>query len=391
MKHYTVLTRPGMRCLALAALAATLSACAGQPASAPSASRPASEATQTSAAAGKTGSAKADKKTRKAPPRANASDIRKGIEYEYTVKRGDTLWDIASYFLKSPWKWPEIWYRNPHVHNPHWIYPGDVLKLRYVNGHPQLSVARRVVRLSPHVRIQPLENAIPVVPEPVIRAFMRGPRIVDEQTLEHAPYVLSFANGEILGASGMDVYVRHLSSHSPGTLAVVRPGRIYRDPQTGEVLGREVDHLADAELVKRSHPATLKLVDSLRETHVGDLLLPEPHRSLADFYPRAPSKAVSGQIIGSYRNFREIGRYQIVTLDRGARNGLKRGDVLKIEQRGRRVPDPYGHDMVQLPERDAGLVMVFRAYPKLSYALVMRTKRPVHVGDRVHSPQRSPD
>lgn len=379
MRYYTVSMRPGIRRLLIAACACAVSACASQPAQMPKPTSP--------APASRTTPSQPASKHAAATVHVTAADIRSGIDYEYTVKRGDTLWDIASYFLKDPWKWPDIWYHNPHIHNPHRIYPGDVLKLSYDSrGRPRLSTARRVVRLSPHVSTEPLQNAVPVVPASLIRSFMHGPRIVSLETLAHAPYVLALANDELIGATGMKIYARHLPSDSPNELAVVHPGRLYRDPASGKVLGREVVHVADARVIKRGKPATLELSHSLREAHVGDRLLPELPEILADFYPRAPSKPVKGRIVAAFGGFSQIGRYQIVTLDRGARDGLKRGDVLKVEQNGRRVHDPYGGDVVQLPQRQAGLVMVFRVYPTLSYALVMRAKRPLHVDDRVRSP-----
>lgn len=382
MRHYTVSTRLGIRPISIIVFAAAISACASRPT--PPAPPPPPQSTQPLSPIQ---SSAAPSSSAQPAVQATAAHIRPGIDYEYTVKRGDTLWDIAKYFLKNPWEWPEIWYQNPHIHNPHRIYPGDVLKLSYnSHGKPRLRLERRVVRLSPQVSTEPLQNAIPVVPASVIRGFMHGPRIVGARTLAHAPYVLALANDEIMGAAGMEIYARHLPPGSPEELAVVHPGRLYRDPVSHKIIGREVVHVADARVIKRGKPATLKLSHSLREARVGDRLLPELPKMLADFYPRAPSKPVSGHIIAAFGGLSQIGRYQIVTLNLGTRSGLKRGDILKVDQRGRRVPDPYGEDTVQLPQRGAGLVMVFRAYPMLSYALVMQAKRPLHAGDLVKSP-----
>lgn len=387
MRHYTVLTGAGIRWLAPLLLAALLSACAGE--HPPHAGQPAAPTPKAAAkvAAGTPSARPAHGKAQSAKPSPDRPRIRPHVAYEYTVKKGDTLWGIASHFLKNPWAWPRIWYENPHIHNPHWIYPGDVLRLTDVNGRPRLEVITRVVRLEPHVRVEALHKPIPVVPMSVIRAFLRGPRIVSRKTLAHAPYVLATAGGQPLGATGMDIYVRHLPASGPDKLAVVHPGQLFKNPLTGAVLGRQVDHVADARVLKRGQTARLVLTHSLRATHVGDRLLPELAHRLADFYPRAPHRPVSGHIIADFGNTPAIGRYDIVTLDRGRHSGLQRGDVLSIYQSGRRVRDPYSHHLVQLPSRRAGLVMVFRVYPHLSYALVMKSLRSIHVGDQVTSPK----
>src|SRR5580700_3706267 len=98
----------------------------------------------------------------------------------YTVKRGDTLWGIASMYLKDPWLWPEVWIINPQVANPHLIYPGDKLALAYgANGMPQVRLLESgAVRLDPRLRSEALESAIPTIPYSAIAAFLTRPAVM---------------------------------------------------------------------------------------------------------------------------------------------------------------------------------------------------------------------
>ena len=98
---------------------------------------------------------------------------------EYTVKTGDTLWDISKVFLRDPWYWPEIWYVNPEIANPHLIYPGDVLHLVYVDGKPRITMERgSTVHLSPQIRSEPLESAIRPIPYDLLMDFVGRPQIL---------------------------------------------------------------------------------------------------------------------------------------------------------------------------------------------------------------------
>ena len=309
----------------------------------------------------------------------------------YTVKKGDTLWDISELFLRDPWRWPDIWYVNPQVLNPHLIYPGDVLELTYVNGKPQLRVVQKgVVKLSPHVRATPWDGAIPTVPIDAIAPFLTRPYVVGEGELDRAPYVVDFADEHILGGAGMRAYVRSIEAADPQKFDLVRPGGPYKDAETGEVLGYEAQFVGSGLLKRTGDPATVFITDTASEVLVGDRLLPvSEERSVQDFFPRPPASAVRGAIIDVIDGVSQIGQYNVVVLDRGARDGLAPGVVLRVDQRGETIRDPVAKDTrtkVTLPDESAGLVMVFRTFDRVSFALVMEAERPMHVLDRVRNP-----
>lgn len=314
----------------------------------------------------------------------------------YVVKKGDTLWDIADHFLKEPWKWPELWYGNPGIKNPHLIYPGDVLYLTYVDGKPRLSreppSVSGVDKLSPRVREQPLEDAIPTIPGDAIRAFLRGPRVVGAEELDGSPYIVEFAEEHLIGGAGIPAYVKGLDDDDPLDHSIVRKGEIYRDPEDNEVLGYEAAYIGTARVMTPGEAARIQVTSSVREVLVGDRLLPQDEGDLlaSAYYPHAPDSDIAGHIIAVNGGVSQIAQYQIVTLSKGERDGVETGHVFIIWQAGRQVRDPYGSSskLVMLPEEKAGQLLVFKTYERVSYALVMKTTRSVHVLDKFRTPER---
>ncbi len=316
--------------------------------------------------------------------------LKDGHPDTYVVKKGDTLWDIAALFLRDPWRWPDIWQANPQIENPHLIYPGDVLELAFIDGRPVLRrQGNGVIRLSPQVRRSPLGQAIPSIPLDVIAPFLSRPHVLEPGDAEKAPYVLAVADEHLLGSAGVRFYVRDLQGDGQ-RFDIVRPGKAYRDADSGEILGYSADFIGTASKLRDGDPATFRMLASQIEMLRGDRLLPATDTALSAFYPKAPERPVSGSIIDVYNGVAEIGQYQIVTLDRGRADGLAPGDVLQVYHKGDRVIDPvrgHGRKRVQLPDEIAGTLMVFRVFDRLSFGLIMRATRSLHVLDRVRSPE----
>ena len=324
------------------------------------------------------------------PRTTPAPAIKDTAPLRYIVKKGDTLWDIASYFLRDPWLWPEVWYVNPQVRNPHLIFPGDELLLVYADGRPQVTrVGGGIERLSPRVRATPLEAAIPAIPIDAIRNFLNGPRLVDRDVLRSAPYIVDFVGEHLLGGRGNPVFVKGMDPAGITSYQTVREGDAYRDPDDGRVIGIEAIPVGQSEVSQFGKPSIVNMLTSVREVRIGDRLLPlEAEVFDANFYPHAPDIEIDGSIISVYDGVSQIGQYAIVAMNRGAADGLEPGHVLSVFQAGRRVDDPYGgvFDSVQLPALNAGTLLVFKTYDQLSYGLVMEAYRPVHVLDKVRNP-----
>lgn len=332
-----------------------------------------------------------------APAIADSSPLRSDVPDRYVVKKGDTLWDIAALFLKDPWKWPEVWYINPAIANPHLIYPGDVIALVYRDGKavivvnpgdlPPVRPGMPTVKLSPKARTESIRQAVTTIPKSAIAPFINQPLILDEDDLDNAAYIVSSPEEHLISGSGQRVYVNGLEHTTVGNFNIVRRGPAYIDPDTEEVLGYEAINLADASLITVGSPSTVYINKARQEVLVGDYLWPVENLGLAlNFFPRAPTTKVDGKIISVYQGVRQIGQYHVVVLNRGTDNGLEAGHVLAVYQAGARVRDPLGGKRVTLPSERAGLVMVFRPYKRISYAIVMEAQRVLYVHDQVLSP-----
>jgi hypothetical protein len=311
----------------------------------------------------------------------------------YEVQVGDTLWDIASMFLQDPWYWPEIWQINPQVANPHLIFPGDILSLAYLDGRPVIQVERGgggVERLSPRVREEPLEEAIPTIPFETLRAFLSRPAVLEESQLETLPYVVAHREG-LMGSTGEDVYIRGTDDPAGTVYNVVHPGDPLIDPDDDTVIGYEGIYVGQGRVRRTGDPSTLLLTDSTRETLVGDYLLAEENVTPMNFFPRAPEGQVEGRIMSVIDGVSLIGQYQAVVINRGAMHGLEPGHVLRVFRAGEVVRDEIGKtgffaEEIRLPDEPAGTMMVFRIFDRMSYALVMEATSAIHVLDSVRNP-----
>ena len=327
---------------------------------------------------------------------AMALSLKSDAPERYTVQKHDTLWDISQRFTDDPWQWPEIWYLNSQIENPHLIFPGDEIGLVSVGGERRVTVttrgqASRTVKLQPSARIEPIDSAIPAIPQDAVRGFLRHHQITTEDQLANAPRIIAGREGRSMMGSDDKVYARgNFGEEIPASYGIFRRGQVYRDPQTNEMLGLEALEIGQAEvLAKDNDILTLKLTHTNQQVAAGDLLLPTEDRSLVSSYsPKPPSKAVEGQILAVSGGVSQIGQFDVVVLNRGLRDGLDTGSVLDINKTGSVVLDRVAGEKVRLPDERAGSLMVFRAYEKMSYGLVMRATQAMRVGDKVISPNR---
>lgn len=361
----------------------------------------------------------------------------------YVVQRGDTLWDIAGKFLAKPWLWPEIWQGNPQVENPHRIYPGDVLRLVWIDGKPRLVAGGGGERppSGPRIRAQPLSDASTAVPLSKVRPFLEKVRIVDQADYDAMPYVVAVEGGKLRAAPGNAVYVRGLDA-APGTrIVVLRATNEYREVPDSfpweearrrvdaqplesmldlerpdwywswalnwtfrrqtEYLGTEAMEIADGEVLRDGDPATVLLQSSEIEIRPGDRIVAGGALPFdLTFSPRAPRSVPDNlRVVSLARAFKAAGPGQVIAVSRGARDGLENGQVFSLFRPGEAVADtvryPDGsllrtlapdRTKVTLPDEFVGHVMVFRTFDRVAYALFMDGRLPVQPGDILREP-----
>ena len=390
------------------------------------------------------------------------SELAPNAPDSHTVKRGDTLWAISKIFLKSPWRWPELWGMNlEEIKNPHRIYPGQVLYLDKSGGRARLSTRKPgegdvpTVRVSPRVRSDSLsESAIPPVNMQAIEAFLAEPLIVDEATFSKAARIVATPENRVLLSLGDRAYARGqygdvgdlkeealtLGAGKPLVYRVFRNATPLKDPSTGEVLAYEAQYVGKVELARpetrqaietppeeakkpagkdiykpqyenTTHniervpvpdkapvkpvatgeiiPATIDIVKAKEEMRVGDRLLPDPPREFPNYVPRAPGKPFNGQIVSVYGSaVRYAAQNQVVSINRGKLQGIEPGYVFALVRDSSTQIDKTddSRPQIRLPGEPNGLMMVFKVFDKVSYALVLDIVDGVKVGDRFTNP-----
>ncbi|WP_370680210.1 LysM peptidoglycan-binding domain-containing protein [Comamonas sp. GB3 AK4-5] len=337
----------------------------------------------------------------------------------YTVQPGDTLWRIAGLFLQQPWRWPALWGMNPErIHNPQLIYPGQQLVLERHNGYARLHIAPpgsgegETLHLSPRSRADPPpQQALATLPPHLIAPFLAEPLVVSPEQLQAAPRLVATTDERVLMAQGDRVYARG-DAHSPLRTAdaplqfrIFRDALALQDPVSSELLGYEAHYLGTAALVRSEQPnpeaaqsrtapylpATLELLRSKEEIRAGDRLLPEPARSFRSYTPHAPDFALEARVLKLYTStaLRYGAPQQVVAINKGLRDGLEMGHVLAVVAQGQRLRDQTSatQDWIQLPDEDNGAALVFLAFERVAYVLLMEGRYGVQVGDKMVTPQ----
>ena len=337
----------------------------------------------------------------------------------YVVKRGDTLWDISGMYLKRPWRWPELWGMNLQaIHNPHLIFPGQTLYLDKTGGVARLRTTAsgepETVRVSPRTRSDSLsDTALPTLKPHLIEPFLAEPLVVDAETLKQAPRIVGTFEERVLMSTGDRIYARGDAANplrtdpgEPRQFRVFRDAIAMKDPLTGDILGYEAQYLGKAVLVRGETfedssngkggmvseyvPASLDITGIKEEIRTGDRLLPAPARTFTSYLPHAPQLDVDARVVSIYGSsaMANAAQNNVVAINLGSQDGIEVGHVLSLMTKGNRVRDVNDgvRTEIKLPSERNGMVMVFRTFDRVAYALILNVSVPVRVGDRLVNP-----
>ncbi len=334
--------------------------------------------------------------------------LREDAPDRYIVERGDTLWGIAQRFLKDPWRWQDVWKMNQdQVRNPNRIYPGNVIVLDRRSGSLRMA-EESVLRLSPQIRGEAVAAApIPTIPPSIIEPFLSQPLVIEQGGLENAPRVISAQESRINVSTGSTIYVSGIGQGAATNWYIYRPGRALIDPDTKQSLGVEAIYLGTARVEVPGEPATLQITGARQEIGPGDRLVAAGEPVMNQYTPRLPDKKLAARVIGIYGRLfdtaryaaagqpayeGEAGRYTVLSINKGKKDGIEPGHVLALFRAGVSIPDPeagVSRDrarQIRLPDERYGVVFVFRTFDSVSYALVMESSRPVQTADSLRTP-----
>ncbi|MCY7295442.1 LysM peptidoglycan-binding domain-containing protein [Alteromonas sp. a30] len=336
-----------------------------------------------------------------------AIDVKTSAPQRYTVEKGDTLWDIAGIYLDKPWQWPDLWRNNVHIQNPHLIYPGDVISLRYnERGEPELvlDVSGRdkpVIHLQPSVKKDKKQGqSIPLLSWSLVQSYIENDLIMPLDEYEKLPYVLGNQDGAVRFASGDLILGRYEPHYEVNLYRIVRMEGVIVDDDD-ESLGVKVRHVADAELlnVGLDREMLVNVVDANFEVKRGDKLLPITEMIPDEVVSFTSATEQVGKIVSSLHPHTLLGKYDVVVLDLGE-SEVKRGMVMGIYMQGPDIiaesPPSYKNDrglqppiwgnIVSQPALKVGELIVFKTFEKTSFALIASATRIVRNGAIVAKP-----
>ena len=369
-----------------------------------------------------------------APAFSAALKVRPDAPTRYVVKQGDTLWGISGKYLYRPWQWSRLWGANrSKIRNPDRIYPGQVLVLRYVNGHPRLSVEHGaggdipLVKLSPRVREVSSGYGIQAINVNFYRMFMQHPQVIDQMQTQHAPRLVEGPESRLIYSKGDRVYAYEITE--PGRYLVYRARKDITDPETKKYLGQEVvfsgivatlpstnsaldsrsredaEALPNNEYYTRLHPMLkvptqtaqpMVVEEAVSEIRKGDYLLKlEDGGDSFNMMPHAPSQHIDAKVVSIFDGIIEAGQFQTITLNKGSAHGLEKGTVLSLYKHSRQVKMdmPKGKDgsrsvvkYLSIPAEEAGLAMVYRVSQNLASAIILESKTNIGIGDTASEP-----
>jgi len=333
---------------------------------------------------------------------ADIINIKTDAPQTYVVKKGDTLWDISNLFLDQPWLWPELWRNNTQIENPHLIYPGDVLRLRYVDGQPVMEIVRdkKSISLSPESVTNTKPSPIGVLPWKVLDPYFKNDSIIDLEAYDALPRLLGDSEGTTTFVK-KDFVLSHKPVNADTNHTIIRKGKLLKDEE-GSVIGYQVKNIGEVELMNSGSDKQqiVRFVKSNREARPGDKLRPLESIDKSDLILQA-STTQMGRIIANIEDRSLIGKRDVVVISLGAAD-VKPGMVMGIYAQGPAILDSEkpSYEVAQSPIKELfttserieqpafkiGELIIFKTFDNASYAWITQADKHMKGGEYLGKP-----
>ncbi len=303
----------------------------------------------------------------------------------HVVRKGDTLWDICFYYFNDPWQWPKIWSYNPQITNPHWIYPGDLVRLlprgMFAQAQPEEPEKGPEATKPPETNLPP--------PARHLEVGVKQTAFVEKSDLDKSITIDGAVDEKVLLGNGDEVYLSYPANRPP---KVGETYSIYKPDNTVKSRGREVGafvHLlgtVKVESVKQDKRARGVIVEANKEIERGAKVGPLV-KKFANVPPVPPKVDAQGSIVAMLTHEQLIGQGEVVFVDVGKATGVEVGNRMYVVRRGDGYPGQMstavGQDDRRFPARALGEIVIVDVGDKISIGLVTLAVQEMSVGDLV--------
>jgi hypothetical protein len=309
---------------------------------------------------------------------------------QHAVAKGDTLWDICETYFHDPWRWPKVWALNPDITNPHWIFPGQTLKLAAVPRGAPVAPADAAPRKAGRSAMHAGRNALPPPPTGTDGTLLREIGFVDTKELSFAGTINGSREEKIMLASGDHAYVeftreRPMKVGERFTVYQVDTEHPVRDPHSSITLGYlvriygdvSIDALSDRPIASGTLLGLTEPVE--RGYKVGPLF-----RQFRSVKPRTNAVATTARVVAAVQPNLLIVEGMFVLLDRGSRHGVEVGNRFTIIRQGDGYHPVVGDwDAVdpRFPPDAVAVVLAVDVRDEVTVGWVSGGDRPIHIGD----------
>lgn len=300
----------------------------------------------------------------------------------HVVRKGDTLWDICWYYFNDPWQWPKVWSYNPQISNPHWIYPGDLVRLlpRGVFAQQEEPAGQGS---GAAMAVAPEDNLPP--PAQKSSVGIKQTAFVEKSDLDRSMTIDGAVDEKVLLGIGDSVYISYPKDKPP---QVGKTYSVYTPDHEVKGYGSYVHVLGAVEVVsvienKRARGVITQSNQEIeRGAKVGPLL-----KQFKTVTPVPPKVDVQGQIVAMLRADQLIGKGEVVFVDLGKDAGVEVGNRMFVVRRGDAHPGlndtTVGQDDRRFPVRALGEIVLVDVGQKVSVALVTLAVQEMGLGDLV--------